>query len=84
MRGMSPQLARRRSRCVRIPVPIRSRLAEAVAAFGEEYVRAACGVSRNAFARALGGLPVLAGTVALVERGLGRLDAEKAVGVGHA
>ncbi|MGC4116145.1 MAG: hypothetical protein QM765_16505 [Myxococcales bacterium] len=81
---MSPNSHRPRPRGHRLPTPVRTRLAQAVDAFGEDFVRAACGVSRIALARALGGLPVLAGTIALVERGLGRLEAtSKDQEVGH-
>jgi hypothetical protein len=57
---------------------LRSQLAKAVERFGEVHVRTICGVSRISFARALGGLAVLAGTIALLEQGMARLAAGQA------
>jgi len=54
------------------PLPDKSirELKKMVAERGERAVAEACGVSRDAFARVLAGLPVYRGTIALVERAL--------------
>lgn len=56
----------------------RTRLSAHLKARGERVVCAALRVSRASLARVLGGLPVRLGTLALVERGLAQLDAERA------
>lgn len=56
----------------------RRRLSQQVLARGEPVVLRALGLSRNSLARALAGLTVHRGTVALVEDGLGKLEAEDA------
>lgn len=51
-----------------LPVKIRVRLAASVAERGECRVAVDCGCSRQTLARALAGLPIYPGTVALIER----------------
>ena len=51
-----------------LPAKIRVRLAASVAERSERRVATDCGCSRQALARALAGLPIYPGTVALVER----------------
>jgi hypothetical protein len=58
--------------------PERARLGAAVRSRGIKVVQRACGLSRNGLSNALAGLPILAGTAALVERGLAKLDADDA------
>lgn len=54
----------------------RDALAETVKRLGEKRVQLALGMSRLALARALAGLRVRQGTVALVRLGLQRLEAD--------
>jgi len=54
----------------------RARLVSAIHAYGLRVVVAACATRRTTLASALGGLNVLEGTHALVQRGLERLDRE--------
>jgi len=62
-----------RSKGFPLPENERTKLADAVRARGEPAILEAAGLSRNALARALAGLPVYAGTIALVREGLGKL-----------
>ena len=57
---------------------LRKRLAAAVLKKSERQVAETCGCSRQALARALAGLPVYRGTVALVERYLEYLKGTRA------
>jgi hypothetical protein len=59
-----------------LPENERSRLADAIKQRGELAVLEAAGLSRSALARALAGLPVYAGTLALVRQGLGKLRSD--------
>lgn len=49
---------------------------DAIRETGEETVRKATRLSRNSFSRALAGLPVRLGTLALLDAGLERLRSE--------
>lgn len=51
-----------------LPPKIRVQLAAAVRDRSERQVARGCGCSRPALARALAGLPIYPGTVALIER----------------
>lgn len=59
-----------------LPEAHRTQLQRQVRARGEAAVVLACRLSRPAFARALAGLPVYSGTLALVVQGLAKLEAD--------
>ena len=54
----------------------RARLAALIAARGERVVAVAVRVGRPALGRVLAGLPVRLGTIALVEQGIAKLEAD--------
>ena len=59
-----------------LPVAVRQRLSIAVARHGLPLVLQASRASRQAIASALGGLPILPGTEALVRQALDRLESD--------
>lgn len=61
-----------------LPESERAALLRFVRARGEGQTAAALGLNRQTLARAMGGLPIYPGSVALVRQGLARLEADDA------
>jgi hypothetical protein len=69
---MRPRIQTRRPRGHALPPELHARLADLVAREGETAAQARLDLSRSALYRALAGLAVLPGTLALIRAGLSR------------